>query len=93
MLLPGQPGACMAVAVAAAMIDVETKLPDTVSECFMEQLVCKPEEGEAVLYVLLTIVCRVWFKVLLSFCKMYLYLLQDHLPPSLKIPCFGSFVC
>lgn len=31
VLLPGQPGACMVVAVAAAMIDVETKLLDTVS--------------------------------------------------------------
>lgn len=31
VLLPGQPGACMVVAVAAAMIDVETKLLGTVS--------------------------------------------------------------
>lgn len=89
VLLPGQPGACMAAAVAEAMIDVETKLLDTVSECFMEQLVCKPEEGEAVLYVLLTIMCGIWFKVLLSFWKMYLHFLQYHLPPSPKIPCFG----
>lgn len=93
VLLPGQPGACMAAAaVAEAMIDVETKLLDTVSECSMEQLVCKPEEGEAVFYVLLTIVCRIWFKVLLSFCKMYLHFLQDHLPPSLKSLCFGGFI-
>lgn len=86
VLLPGQPGACMAAAVAEAMIDVETKLLDTVSECFMEQLVCKPEEGEAVLCVVLIIVCRIWFQVLLSFCKMCLHFLQDHLPPSLKTP-------
>lgn len=92
VLLPGQPGACMVAAVAEAMIDVETKLLDTVSECFMEQLVCRPEEGEAILYVLLTIVCRIWFKVLLSFCKMYLHFLQDYLPPSLKFPSFGDFI-
>lgn len=93
VLLPCQPGACMAAAVAEAMIDVETKLLDTVSECFMEQLVWKPEEGEAVLYVFLTILCRMWFKaLLLSFCKMYLHFLQNHLPPSLKISCFGGYV-
>lgn len=38
VLLPGQPGACMIVAVAAAVIDVETRLVDTVSEYFMEQV-------------------------------------------------------
>lgn len=66
VLLPDQPSAGMVVAVAAAMIDVETKLLDTVSEYFVEQLVHKPEDGEAVFYVVLTIVCRIWFKVLLS---------------------------
>ena len=34
VLLPGQSGAFMVVTVAAAMIDVETKLLDTVSELF-----------------------------------------------------------
>lgn len=66
VLLLRQPGACMVVAVAAAMIDVETKLLDTVSEYFVEQLVHKPEDGEAVFYVVLIIVCRTWFRVLLS---------------------------
>lgn len=36
------------MAVAAAMIDVETKSLDT-AEYFMEQLVSKPEDGNAVL--------------------------------------------
>lgn len=38
------------MAVAAAMIDVETKSLDTANEYFMEQLVSKPEDGNAVLH-------------------------------------------
>lgn len=64
VLVSGQPGACMVVAVAAAVIDVETKLLDTASEYFMEHLVHKPEDVAAV-YVVLTVVCRICFKVLL----------------------------
>lgn len=37
------------MAVAAAMIDVETKSLDTANEYFTEQLVSKPEDGNAVL--------------------------------------------
>lgn len=46
VLLPGQPGARMVVAVAAAVIDVETKFLDTISKYLVEQLVHKPEDGE-----------------------------------------------
>lgn len=46
VLLPGQPGARMVVAVAAAVIDIETKFLDTISKYLVEQLVHKPEDGE-----------------------------------------------
>lgn len=38
------------MAVAAGMINVETKSLDAANEYFMEQLVSKPKDGNAVLH-------------------------------------------